>query len=247
MVEASRARRIHHHLVELLLWVLAFNLDGLVLEILRVGARAFELLLVLRCLRLVLSLLLLGVLLVASLVAFLAFAGHYTRKLDLFVLQDVSEDDTRHVGIVGSLVVVRKQGLTRIVTAAVLRIKLAPKVALEFVILRDLLVELAERSIVESFRVERQHFGIEGVREASVPLLSELQIGFRQRPNELVVQVYPVVHTVVPNYGLLCPDHGIDHQRETHLVSPQLLLSILRRDLLLGRRRRASLATIGSL
>ena len=180
VVEATCSSSIHHHFVELLLRVLAFNQDGLVLEIFWIGS-AFALLLT-RCLccgllRLILSLLmLLGVLLMmAPLVSsFLALARHDPGQLNLLVLQDVRKHNASHVSVVGSLMVVRKKGLARIVTTLVLGVVLATQIALKFIVLSALLVHLAERGVVEGFRVVGQNFSIVSVREARVPLLSEL-------------------------------------------------------------------------
>jgi len=49
----------------------------------------------------------------------------------------------------------------------------------------------------------------------------------------LIVQVDPVVHAVMTNYWLLGLDHRFDDERETHLVNPELILRVLRGDLLL--------------
>ena len=95
------------------------------------------------------------------------------------MLYDVRIDNASHVCVVGRLVIVREESLASVVAAVVLDVIFALQVALELVIFSDLLVHLAQRGIVECFRVVSQHFGIVGVGEARVPFLSELQICLR--------------------------------------------------------------------
>ena len=150
------------------------------------------------------------------------------------MLEDVHEDDTGHVGIVSRLVIVRQQGLPIVVVTLVLRVESPPQITLELVIVYALFVHLPQRRIVEGSRVVGEHFGVVGEGEARVPLLRKLDVGFWQGSNELVVQIEPVVHAVVPNHWFFGLDHGLDDQREAHLVHEKLLLCALLIDLVLN-------------
>jgi hypothetical protein len=88
---------------------------------------------------------------------------------------------------------------------------------LELLIIGDLVVQSTQTRLEEGLRVESQHLGVEGVRESSIPLLGKLDVGRWQSPNELIVQVDPIIHAVVPNEWLFRINHGLDHQRESHL------------------------------
>ncbi len=75
--------------------------------------------------------------------SFLAFARHDAGQLHLLMLQDVHEDHASHVGVVGSLVVVREEGLSLVVAALVLGVEAPAQVAFELVVIGALLVHLA--------------------------------------------------------------------------------------------------------
>ena len=84
-----------------------------------------------------------------STVVFLALARHNSSQFNFLVLQNVHEHDSRHVGVIGCLVIVRKQGLTLVVAALILGVEAPAQISLEFVIICTLFVHLTERSVVE--------------------------------------------------------------------------------------------------
>lgn len=151
------------------------------------------------------------------------------------MFQDVHEDDSCHVGVVRGLVIVRQQGLPIVVVTLVFGVEAPPQVPFELVIVNALFVDLSQRGVVEGSRVVSQHFCVVGEGEARIPLLRELDVGLREWTNELVVEVKPVVHAIVPNHGLFGLDHGLYDEREAHLVDEKLLLSALLIDLVLNR------------
>lgn len=165
--------------------------------------------------------------------SFLTLAGRDPGELNLLVLEDVSEGDSCHVGIVGSLVVVREQGLTIVVTALVLSVVAAFEIVFEFVVIDTLLVDLPQARIVKCLRVVGEHLRVVGVREATAPFLGELEVSLGEGPNELVVQVEPIVHAVVADDRLLCLDHRLDYKREAHFVYEEFFFGILRCNKLL--------------
>lgn len=68
---------------------------------------------------------------------------------------------------------------------------------LEFVIRGDLVKKCAQSRIVEAPCIRSKHFVVVGKWEKRVPLGSEVQECVRQWADKLVVQVEPVIHTVV--------------------------------------------------
>ena len=90
------------------------------------------------------------------------------------MFQDVHEDDTSHVGVIGSLVIVREQGLSIIVAALVLCVKAPAQVVLKLVVIYTLFVDLAKRSVVKCLGVVGQNFCVVGIRKSRVPFLGEL-------------------------------------------------------------------------
>lgn len=144
--------------------------------------------------------------------SFLAFAAHHPCQIDLLVLEHMSKHNSCHVSIISCLMIVREQSLTFVIAAVVFGVKSAAQVAFEFVITDALFVHLAKRCVVESLRVVCQYFGVIGVRESFIPLLRELYVRFRQRFDELVVKIEPVVHAVVANDWLFGFDHCLDHE-----------------------------------
>ena len=86
-------------------------------------------------------------------VSLLALARHNAAQLNFFVLQDVHEDYSCHVRIIGRFVVMTQHILALVVRALILRVKSAPKVRAEFTVLRTLLVDLPKTRVVECLRV----------------------------------------------------------------------------------------------
>ena len=131
------------------------------------------------------------------------------------------------MGVVGCLMVVTQHVLALVVGALILRIKTASKVRTEFAVLRTLLIHLSQTSIVECFRIVRQDLRVVCIREASVPFLGKLYVRLRERCNELVVQIEPVIHTVVPNHWFFCFNHRLYDQSEPHFIDEKFLLCVL--------------------
>ena len=63
---------------------------------------------------------------------------------NLFMLQDMHEDDTGHVSIVGGLVVVRQWTLALVLGTLILDVIFAAQIALELVIFCALIVNLTK-------------------------------------------------------------------------------------------------------
>ena len=139
--EATWTSCVHHHLIQLKLRISIGKQDSLVLEVFWV-ALAFFWTLDLSCRNRLSS---------YHERTFFALSCHDTNLIHLFMLQDVHEDYSGHVRIIGRLMVVRKQGLSRVVAAVILCIILTAQVALELVILCALLINLAKCGIVEGF------------------------------------------------------------------------------------------------
>jgi len=59
------------------------------------------------------------------------------------VFQDVHENDTSHMGIIGSLMVVGEESLSLVVAALVLSVETPAQIVLELVVTCTLLVNLA--------------------------------------------------------------------------------------------------------
>lgn len=59
------------------------------------------------------------------------------------MFQDVHENDTSHMGIIGSLMVVGEESLSLVVAALVLSVETPPQIVLELVVTCTLLVNLA--------------------------------------------------------------------------------------------------------
>ena len=137
--------------------------------------------------------------------------------------------------------------LALIVGALMLRIKTASKVGAEFAVLRTLLIDLPKTSIVKCFRIVSQHLCVKSIGEARVPFLRKLKVRLRERCNELVVQIEPVIHAVVPNYRFFGFNHCLYHQSESHFIDEKFLLSILWINLAFDHRRVLSALTLHAL
>ena len=158
------------------------------------------------------------------------------------MLQDVSEYDSSHMGIVCSLMIVRQQGLALVIRTLVLRVEAPAEIALELVIIGALLIDLAQACVVECLRVVGQDFRVVGEGEALVPLPREFDKGLGQWSDELIVKVEPIIHAVVPNDRLFGFDHRLHDETEAHFVSIELFLGrrlarLLIRLLLFGLRK----------
>ena len=151
------------------------------------------------------------------------------------------------MSIVSSLVVMTQHVLALIVCTLVLRIKTTSKVRTEFTVLRALFIDLSKTSIVESFWIVSQHLSVEGVREAGVPFLGKLKVRCRERCNELIEQVEPVIHAIVPNDRFFCFNHCLYDQRKSHFVDEKFLLSVLWIDLASDNRRDLTALTLHAL
>ena len=154
----------------------------------------------------------------------LALAAHEASILDFFVLQDVSENHSGHVGIVRSFVVVRQKSLALVIRTLVLRIKAPSKIALELFIIDAFFIHLTQACVVKCLRVVSQNFRIVCVGEQIVPLLGKLDERIRQRCDELIVEVEPIVHAVMSDHGLFRLNHGLDYETEAHFVRVELFL-----------------------
>lgn len=128
------------------------------------------------------------------------------------MLDDLCEYDTGHVRIVGCLVIVRKQSLSIIVRALVFCVKTPTQIVLKLVIVGALFIYLSERRVIECLRVRCDHFGVVGMREEIVPFLTKFSVSFRQRRNELIVEIEPIVHAVVTDNWLFGVYHGLHYE-----------------------------------
>ena len=151
------------------------------------------------------------------------------------MLDDVHESDSCHVCIVSSLVIVGEQRLSLIVAALVLSVKAALQVTFELVIVDALIVHLTQTRVVKGLRVVGQYLRVVHEGEARVPLVRELNVRLGKGADKLVVQVDPVIHAIVSNDWLLRLYHGLDHEREAHLVDVELFNARLPIDLSLDR------------
>lgn len=138
---------------------------------------------------------------------------------NLLILDNVRKHNSSHVCIVSSLMVMGKELLAIVVFKIFGKIELHFQVMSEFFITCNLLIECSQACLIECLRVEGKDFVIVGQRETVVPLLGELDVGLGKLAYELVVHVDPVIHAVVSNQGFFSINHGLDHQRETHLMS----------------------------
>ena len=118
-----------------------------------------------------------------------------------------------------------------------LRIKTASKVRTEFAVLRTLLIDLPKTSIVECFRIVRQDLRVVCIRKTRVPFLGKLYVRLGKRGNELVVQIEPIIHAVVPNHWFFGFNHRLYDQSESHFIDEKFLLSILWINLAFDDRR----------
>ena len=137
--------------------------------------------------------------------------------------------------------------LALVVGALMLRVKSASKVRAEFAVFRTLLINLSKTSVVKCFRIVSQHLRIVSIWEARIPLLGKLKVRLRKRCDELVVQIEPVIHAVVPNYRFFGFNHCLYDQSESHLIDEKFLLSVLWINLALDHRWILSALTLHAL
>ena len=147
VVESARTSRIHHHAIELGFRVLTVQSDSLVLKVLGIFANFIWNRLSGGCLG--------SLAIVVIWASFFALSAHDSGQFDLFMFQHMSENDSSHVGVVSSLMIVRKQGLTLVIAAMVLCVKFTAQISLKFVIIDAFFVHLTQTCIVEGLRVVR--------------------------------------------------------------------------------------------
>lgn len=61
-----------------------------------------------------------------------------------------------------------------------------------------------------------QNFIVICMREELVPVLDKLFVGLRKLSDELVVDVHPIVHTVVADEWLFRVDYLLNYERPAH-------------------------------
>jgi hypothetical protein len=107
------------------------------------------------------------------------------------------------VGVVGCLVIVREQLFAVIVDESVFCVKLELKVVFELITISALVVHVTQTRLVERFGLESKYFVVKSLGELLVPVRNKLSVSGRQRCDELVVAVEPIIHTIVTNQRLL--------------------------------------------
>ena len=101
---------------------------------------------------------------------------HVSQLLNLFMLEYVNKDDTCHMGIVSSLMVVWKKPCSFIISETIFDVEASFDVLLKFAIVCNFFVTLSKTCFKESFRISGKHFRVEMNRETGMPCSLELLI-----------------------------------------------------------------------
>lgn len=101
---------------------------------------------------------------------------HVLDELNLFILEYVAENNSSHMGIIGSFVVVWKKSWTFVISETIFDVKASFDVLLKFAIVCNFFVTLSKTCFKESFRISGKHFRVEMNRETGMPCSLELLI-----------------------------------------------------------------------
>ena len=102
---------------------------------------------------------------------------HVLDELNFFILEYVAENNSSHMGIISSFVVVWKKPRTFVICETIFDVKTSFDVLLKFTIVCDLFVTLSKTCFKECFWIRGKHFRVEMNREIGMPGILELFIG----------------------------------------------------------------------
>ena len=137
---------------------------------------------------------------------------HVSQLLNLFMLEYVNKDDTCHMGIVSSLMVVWKKTCSFIISETIFDVEASFDVLLKFAIACNFLVQLSKTCLEKYFGILCKKFSVIMTWEFRIPRFTELFVSVWKLIYELVVEIEPIIVTIVPDQWYLVIDDGLDNQ-----------------------------------